>query len=110
MGWQPGELALGVAQVAESEIAAARAALLDGIPCKETVTVPEAARIMGASVRTVNYWIADGTLLVTYPTREDVSRRRNARVIVRADRPDDPNRNHFLTLEELRLRRSNVNQ
>lgn len=98
----------GIAAHADAEIAAATAALKATLPAKPTVTVPEAAKIMSASVRTVNYWVADGTLLATYPTRDDECQRRNARIVVRAERPYNPNQNHFLTLEELRIRRSNV--
>jgi len=83
-------------------------ALNEGLPDKSTVSVPEAAKIMHCCRRTVENWIADGTLLATYANRSDEARRKHARIIVRAGREYDPRRTQFLTLAELRIRRSNV--
>lgn len=84
------------------------AALHEGLPKKTTCTVPEAAAFLGVSVRQVNYLIDDGTLLAAYASREDGAAKRHARPIVRCARPFDPARKNFLTLEELRVKRSNV--
>jgi len=92
----------------EPDVADAVAALAGGVPSKATVTVPEAARVMGCSERTVELWIADGTLLVTYANRSEDAARRHPRIVTRAERPYGADRKKFLTLEELRVRRSNV--
>lgn len=93
---------------AGAECREAAGVLLAALPNKATATVPEAAAAMGVSDRTVAHWIEDGTLLAAYADRRDGMKRRNARVVVRAGRPYDPARRNFLTLEELRVRRSNV--
>ena len=62
----------------------------------------------GVSVRQVEYLISDGTLLASYASREDAAAKQHARPIVRSARPYDGSRTQFLTLEELRLKRSNV--
>mgnify|MGYP003585916027 CR=1 FL=1 len=93
----------------ETETAEALQVLSDGLPNKETVTVPEARRyLFGVCRRTVENWVKDGTLLTGYANRRDEQQRSHARIIVRANRPFDPNRKKFLTLAELRLKRSNV--
>lgn len=80
----------------------------DGMPDKESVTIPEARDLMFVSRRTVENWVADGTLLATYANRHDAALRKHARIVVRSARPYDPNRTKFLTLAELRVKRSNV--
>ena len=80
----------------------------DGLPDKPTVTLDEAARLMFCCRRTVENWVADGTVLAVYANREDEARRKHARILVRAARPFDPERSRFLTLAELRVKRSNV--
>ena len=82
--------------------------LLEGAPNKASCTVPEAATFLGVSVRQVEYLISDGTLLASYASREDAAAKQHARPIVRSARPYDGLRTKFLTLEELRLKRSNV--
>lgn len=83
--------------------------LRDGLPNKETVTIPEACKYLyGVCRRTVENWVADGTLLTGYANRHSEQQRNHARIIVRADRPYDPRRTKFLTLAELRLQRSNA--
>jgi hypothetical protein len=82
--------------------------LADGLPDKATVSVPEAAAIMHCCRRTVEYWIADGTLLATYANRSNDPGRKHARIIVRSGREYDPGRKELLTLAELRVKRSNV--
>ena len=86
----------------------AAAVLLEGLPDKATCTVPEAAVFLGVCKREVEYLVADGTLLAAYANRSDAAERINARPIVRSARPHDAARTKFLTLEELRLKRSNV--
>ncbi len=82
--------------------------LVDGLPDKDTVSVPEAARLMHCCRRTVENWIADGTLFVQYANRREKAKRKHARIIVRSDREYDARRTQFLTLAELRIKRSNV--
>lgn len=82
--------------------------LADGLPNKDTVSVPEAAALMYCCRRTVENWISDGTLLVAYANRNDEAQRKHARIIVRAGRDYDARRTQFLTLAELRIKRSNV--
>jgi len=75
----------------------AASVLLEGLPDKATCTVPEAAAFLAVSERQVEYLVSDGTLLAAYASRSDA-----------AARPYDAARTKFLTLEELRLKRSNV--
>jgi hypothetical protein len=82
--------------------------LEDGLPDKQTVNLDEAAGLMACCRRTVDNWIADGTVLAMYANRADESRRRHARIVVRAARTYDPARKTYLTLAELRVKRSNV--
>lgn len=82
--------------------------LTGGLPDKATVTLDEAAALMFCCRRTVENWVADGTLLAVYANREDEALRKHARILVRAARPYDPDRARFLTLAELRVKRSNV--
>ena len=86
----------------------AAAVLLEGLPDKATCTVPEAATFLNVSVRQVEYLVSDGTLLAAYASRADAAAKLHARPIVRSARPYDASRTKFLTLEELRLKRSNV--
>lgn len=80
----------------------------DGLPDKASVTIPEAGELMAVSRRTVENWVADGTLLATYANRHDEAKRKHARIVVRSTRPYDQHRTKFLTLAELRVKRSNV--
>ena len=86
----------------------AASVLLEGLPDKATCTVPEAAAFLAVSERQVEYLVSDGTLLAAYASRSDAAARLHARPIVRSARPYDAARTKFLTLEELRLKRSNV--
>ena len=106
----PELLAPGAVAAPQHEAAAHEAAsvLLEGLPDKATTTVPEAAAFLGVSKRQVEYLVSDGTLLAAYASRSDAAARLHARPIVRSARPYDAARTKFLTLEELRLRRSNV--
>lgn len=90
----------------EAAVEALRAAL----PGKQTMTLAEAACWLGMSRRQVEYLVADGTLMALYAGRDANPERRHARPIVRLDRPYDPGRQKFLTVEELRVRNSNVMQ
>ena len=91
------------------EIQAAREVLKETLPPKATVTVPEAAEALGVSVRQVEYLISDGTLLAVYANRQDEAAKQHARLIVRSNRAFDANRKKFLTLDEFRQLRSNIN-
>lgn len=94
---------------AAAETEEAMRLLTDGLPDKESVTVPEAQRLMmGVCRRTVDNWVKDGTLLAVYANRHDEALRQHARIVVRSTRPYDPNRTKFLTLAELRVKRSNI--
>lgn len=96
------------AERSEGETADAVRLLEDGLPEKQTVNMDEAARLMACCRRTVENWVADGTLLAVYANRRDEARRKHARIVVRAGRPYDPARRTYLTLAELRVKRSNV--
>lgn len=102
------ELFPEIAKCADKAAKEAAAALIANAPQKATVTVPEAAAFLACSVRQVEYMIADGTLLATYANRFEQAAKRHARPVVRAARAYDPARSKYLTLEELRIRRSNV--
>lgn len=103
------ELASAGAKKLEREIQDAREVLKETLPPKATVTVPEAAEALGVSVRQVEYLISDGTLLAVYANRQDEAAKQHARPIVRSNRPFDPNRKKFLTIDEFRQLRSNIN-
>lgn len=92
----------------DAETADAVRVLEDGLPDKQTVNLEEAGRLMSCCRRTVDNWVADGTLLAMYANRRDEARRKHARIVVRAARPYDAARKTYLTLAELRVRRSNV--
>lgn len=94
---------------AERDVQDAREVLKETLPQKATVTVPEAAEALGVSVRQVEYLISDGTLLAVYANRQDEAAKQHARPIVRSNRAFDPNRKKFLTLDEFRQLRSNIN-
>lgn len=99
------ELAVAEAKKATSD---ALSVLLENLPEKATCTVPEASEFLGVSVRSVELLISDGTLLAAYANRSDAAIKQHARPIVRSARPFDRTRSKFLTLEELRMKRSNV--
>lgn len=84
--------------------------LAAALPAKGTMTLAEAAVHLGMSRRQVEYLVEDGTLMSLYANRKQNPERRHARPIVRLERPYDPDRKKFLTLEELRLRNSNILQ
>jgi len=74
----------------------------------ETVTPERAAQIMKCSARTVRNRIEEGVLLVRYVGASPDSERRHARIVVRLDRPFDPNRKSLMTLEEATIIFSNI--
>lgn len=102
------ELFPEIAAQAGRQAAEAAAALVADAPNKASVTVPEAAAFLGCSERLVEYMVADGTLLAAYANRSDKAAKLHARPVVRAARAYDPARTKYLTLEELRIKRSNV--
>lgn len=89
---------------------AAVEALRAALPAKQTMTLAEAACWLGMSRRQVEYLVADGTLLALYAGREQNPERRHARPVARLPRPYEAGREKFLTVEELRVRNSNVMQ
>lgn len=99
----------GGRKTTDQDVKAAREVLKETLPPKATVTVPEAAAALGISVRQVEYLISDGTLLAVYANRQDEAAKQHARPIVRSNRAFDPNRKKFLTLDEFRQLRSNIN-
>lgn len=99
---------MATSEIAASETADAVQLLSDGLPGKDSVTIPEARDLMCVSRRTVENWVLDGTLLATYANRYDAAQRKHARIVVRSNRAYNPNRTKFLTLAELRVKRSNV--
>jgi hypothetical protein len=84
-------------------------ALAAELPAKRTLTQIEVAHWLGVSRRQVEYWILDGTLLclgaARHPGQQD---REHRRPVTRLPRPYDPKRTEFLTVEELRIRNSNI--
>jgi len=98
------------ANVVGEDGAAAVEALRGSLPSKPTMTPAEAAVCLGVSRRQVEYWMTEGTLLALYAGRDPNPERRHARPVVRLDRAFDPKRVKFLTVEELRVRNSNVMQ
>ena len=83
------------------------------LPAKPTCTPDEAARTTGfASVRQFRNWVEDGTLLAVDAARNAVhgkSIRASWRIVVRrAPGFDGQEHSHFLTLDELIRRASNI--
>jgi len=74
----------------------------------ETVTPERAAQIMKCSARTVRNRIEEGVLLVRYVGVSPDSERRHARIVVRLDRPFDPDRKSLMTLQEAAMIFSNI--
>jgi hypothetical protein len=123
----PGQIVMPFAADAAAAAGAAQAAgrapaapaQLMMLPAKSTVTPPEAARILGVSVRQVRYLVLEGSLLAIDPGRQVVrnrdkaedGRRRPWRVVVRrAGLPAqlEGAKGMFLTLEEFLIQRSNL--
>ncbi len=76
-------------------------AAAEGVPAAaRQVTPARAAETLGCCERTIRNMIEEGTLLARRVGAEADPRRRHWRVVVRAERPFDPERKHFLTLDE----------
>lgn len=101
---------MGTDCVGGADEAAAVESLCDSLPAKHTMTLAEAAVWLGMSRRQVEYLVADGTLMALYAGRDPNPERRHARPVVRLPRQYDAARAKFLTIEELRVRNSNVMQ
>ena len=71
-------------------------------------TVKRAAEALGCTPMTIRNMVESGTLLAHNVNASTEARREHLRIIVRLDRPFDPTRKKFLTLEEAVRRRSNV--
>ena len=89
------------------EESAARA-LCDALPAKHTCNLREASILLACCTRTVMRLIEDGTLLCHYANAQLEAERRHARPVMRLPRPFDPDREKFLSVEELRLKNSNL--
>ncbi len=85
---------------AQVERSAVEAAAADVPASARQVTPARAALALGCCERTVRNMIEEGTLLARRVGADADPKRRHWRVIVRADRPFDPDRKHFLTLDE----------
>jgi hypothetical protein len=106
------ERAQAQARQAPGDGAAAAPCILP-LPPKPTCTPDEAARTTGlASVRQFRNWVEDGTLLAVDAARHAVSGksiRASWRIVVRRSPAFDlPEHKHFLTLDELIRRASNL--
>ena len=88
--------------------AAAASALCKALPAKHTCNLREASILLGSCTRTVMRLIEDGTLLCQYANAQLEAERRHARPVMRLPRPFDAAREKFLSVEELRLRNSNL--
>lgn len=94
-------------QPVDVQESAARA-LCRALPPKATCNVTEAAVLLSVCPRTVARWIENGTLLCQYANALFEAQRKHPRPVMRLPRPFDPARDRFLSVEELRLRNSNL--
>jgi hypothetical protein len=93
---------------AANDQAEAAQALCRALPEKHTCNLREAAILLGCCGRTVMRLIEDGTLLCQYANAQLEAERRHARPVMRLPRAFDPGREKFLSVEELRLKNSNL--
>ena len=85
------------------------AAVLEGVPeHAEAVTPQAAAKVLGCSRATIYKRIQAGVLLVRNTNALPDAEREHYRVIVRIDRPFDPNRKGLMSLDEAAKIFSNV--
>ncbi len=83
-------------------------ALCKALPDKHTCNLREAAIYLSVCMRTVERWVLDGTLLCQYANAAFEAQRKHARPVMRLPRPFEASREKFLSVEELRLRKSNL--
>ncbi|MEI6211492.1 MAG: hypothetical protein WCR06_07680 [bacterium] len=95
------------ADAQSAEESAARA-LCKALPEKHTCNLREAAILLGCCVRTVMRMIEEGTLLCQYANAQFEAECKHARPVMRLPRPFDAAREKFLSVEEMRLRKSNL--
>ena len=91
----------------QDEESAAKA-LCKALPDKHTCNLREAAIYLSVCMRTVERWVLDGTLLCQYANAAFEAQRKHARPVMRLPRPFEASREKFLSVEELRLRKSNL--
>jgi hypothetical protein len=95
------------AAAGDDQAAAARA-LCRALPEKHTCNLREAAILLGCCTRTVMRMIDEGTLLCQYANAQFEAECKHARPVMRLPRPYDAAREKFLSVEEMRLRKSNL--
>ena len=84
-------------------------AAIAGVPKAAThCTATRAAQVLGCHKKTIHNMIDEGRLLTHLVNVNPDAQRAHKRIVVRLDRPFDPKRKHFLTLEEAARVRSNV--
>jgi len=88
--------------------ASAAQALCRALPEKQTCNLREAAVLLSVCPRTVERWIDEGKLLCQYANAAFEAARRHARPVIRLPRPYEATREMFLSVEELRLKNSNL--
>ena len=80
-----------------------------GVPKEAAHCTPvRAAEVFGCHTRTIYNMVAEGTLMSRNINASHDAKRGHIRIVVRLDRPFDPQRKKFLTLEEAARVRSNV--
>ena len=92
---------------ADDQVAAEKA-LCKALPEKNTCNLREAAILLGCCTRTVMRMIEEGALLCQYANARFEAECKHARPVMRLPRPFDAGRTKFLSVEEMRLRKSNL--
>lgn len=87
---------------------AAAQALCRALPEKQTCNLCEAAILLSVCTSTVWRWIQEGRLLCQYANAQFEAKRKHARPVLRLPRPFDQRREKFLSIEELRIKNSNL--
>ena len=100
--------AVPVRRAAAADEESATKALCRALPEKQTCNLREAAILLACCTRTVQRMIDDGTLLCQYANAKLEAECRHARPVLRLPRAFDVARDKFLSVEELRLRNSNL--
>ena len=84
-------------------------AVLANVPKAANHCTPaRAADVFGCTTRSVYNMIESGLLLAEMANTSPTIKRKHYRIIVRLERPYDPGRKTFLTLEEAARARSNI--
>lgn len=96
----PGQLLMPWGEHAQADAAAVQAVACDVPGMAERCSTARAAEALHVSERTVRNMIEEGTLLASFANCRADPRRKHWRVVVRTERPFDPQRRTMLTLEE----------